>query len=147
MTNWRSAGHAVRRRQGDPSAHIDSVGIGARVNLPTPEEALAGMARVGSPRVPMGNDAIPNPNVVPVLRGTLVPKGHSKTQDPYVGPTNHRQNVSQETLGAAHTIAVSTPPMTDPSAGATQANGHIIPSATTRSESFVDGGNGAYVGY
>lgn len=148
MANWRSAGHAIRRRSGAPSAHSDSVGIGGRVSLPTPEEALAGMARVGSPRVPMGNDAIPSPNVVPVLRGTLMPKsGNAKGGAPWEGPTGHRDFIAQERLGAARTVTVSTPPMTDPAAGATTANGRVVPSAIGREDSFGDGINGAYAGY
>ena len=147
MADWRSAGHAIRRRQGAPSAHTWSVPNGGRVDLPTPEEALAGMARVGSPRIPMGSSAIPNPNVVPILRGTLMPKtNQSKSQNPVLGPTNHRGNV-QETMGAAYKVGVSYPPMIDPSAGATQANGKIVPSAMRRGDSFSDGSNGAYAGY
>ena len=149
MANWRSAGHAIRSRMGAPSAHSQSTGIGARVNLPTPEEALAGMARVGSPRVPMGNDAIPSPNVRPAMRGTLVPKaGEIKGgSSAWEGTTGHRANVAQESLGASYKVNVSTPPMTSPEAGATTANGKIVPSAINREGSFGDGINGAYVGY
>lgn len=150
MADWRSAGHAIRRRSGAPSAHSESVGIGGRVSLPTPEEALAGMARVGSPRVPMGTSAIDDfahAKPVPPLRGTERPRNHSKSVDPTLGPTNHRGNVAQEVLGAAHTVTVSTPPMIDPAAGATTANGKIIPSAIGREDSFGDGISGAYAGY
>lgn len=150
MANWRSAGHAIRRREGGHSSHLDSAGIGGRVNLPTPEEALAGMARVGSPRIPMGNSAITafaSAPAVPPLRGTLVPKGNSKSVDPVLGPTNRRGNVSQEMLGASHTVLFTTPPMIDPAAGATQANGRVIRSAMDRGDSFVDAMSGAYAGY
>lgn len=147
MANWRSAGHAIRRRMGAPSAHSDS-SIGARVNLPTPEEAIAGMARIGSPRVPMGNDVIPNVSAVPPLRGGLVPKtGNSKGGASFEGPAGNKSNVSQERLGASRTVTVSTPPMTDPAAGATQANGKIVASAIPRSDTFGDGASGAYAGY
>lgn len=150
MANWRSAGHAIRRRQGAHSSHMDSAGIGGRVNLPTPEEALAGMARVGSPRVPMGTSAITafaKAPAIPPLRGTMVPKGNAKSADPALGPTSRRGNVPQERLGAAHMVTFMTPPMIDPAAGATQANGRIIPSSITREDSFVDAVSGAYAGY
>jgi hypothetical protein len=150
MSNWRSAGHSDRRRGGSPSSHMDSLGsIGARVNLPTPEEAIAGMARVGSPRVPMGNSAITefaNAKSIPPLRGTLVPRGNAAAGDMY-GPTGSRGNVMQESLGASYRVSAFTPPMTSPEAGATQANGRIVPSAAQRMDSFADGINGAYAGY
>ena len=151
MANWRSAGHAVRRRMGAKSSHMDSLGsIGARVNIPTPEEALAGMALVGSPRVPMGNSVIENVQAVgarPALRGTLVPKQGAQAGDPGWA-TGIRQNIPQsESLGAAYRIGVGIPPMTDPSAGATQANGRIIPSSVSREDSWGDGITGAYTGY
>jgi hypothetical protein len=110
MSDWRSAGHAIRRRMGAPTAHSQSTGIGARVNLPTPEEALSGMARVGSPRVPMGTSAIPSPKVAVPVKGTLIPKKSGKSQDPTLGPTNHRPNVGySEKMGAAYRVSVSTP--------------------------------------
>jgi len=126
---------------------MESLGsIGARVNLPTPEEAIAGMARVGSPRVPMGNSVITDARSIPPLRGTLVPRGNTAAGDMY-GPTGSRANVMQESLGASYRVTAFTPPMTSPEAGATQANGRIIPSAIQRMDSFGDGINGAYAGY
>lgn len=151
MANWRSAGHALRRRMGAKSSHMDSIGIGGRVNLPTPEEALAGMARVGSPRVPMGNSAITdfaNAKGVPPLRGTEIPKkGNAKGGAAWEGPTGHRNNIPQERLGSSHVVTAVVPPLTDPAAGATQANGKIVPSALSREDSFIDGQSGAYAGY
>lgn len=118
------------------------------MNLPTPEEALSGMAQVGSPRVPMGNSAIPSPSAVPPVRGTLVPKKGAQAGDP-TPPKANRQNVlaAPEKAGAAYRVSVSVPPMIDPAAGATQANGKIVPSSVGRPESFGDGINGAYAGY
>jgi hypothetical protein len=91
-------------------------------------------------------DAFAHAPAVPPLRGDLRKKGSTAAGDP-TPPTGHRDNIAQEKLGAAHVVAASTPPMTDPSAGATQANGHIIPSAIRRGDSFVDGGSGARAGY
>lgn len=123
------------------------------MNLPTPEEALAGMARVGSPRVPMGNSAITdfaNANPVPPLRGALIEKkGNAKGDTPHEPPTGVRGNVPvfSEKSGASYRIKAVTPPMIDPAAGATQANGKIVPSVMHRGDSFGDGASGAYAGY
>ena len=118
------------------------------MNLPTPEEALAGMARVGSPRVPMGNSAIPNPVVVPPLRGELVSKApNSKGGTDTGGPSGHRNAVPQESLGASYRVKAVTPPMTSPEAGPTTANGKIVPSSLPRADSFGDALQGAYAGY
>ena len=155
MANWRSSGSAVRRREGAPASHMDSLSAAIpRVNLPTPEEALAGMARVGSGRIPMGTSTITdfaNANAVPPLRGELVPKtGNIKTGDPYIVPgMKPRTNVAwgSERSGAAYRITAVMAPTIDPAASATQANGRIIPSVINRSGSWADGVDGAYAGY
>jgi hypothetical protein len=153
MANWRGSGSAIRRRMGAPSAHNISTGIGGRVNLPTPEEALAGMARVGAPRVPMGTSAITdfaNAPAVPPLKGDLIPKtGNAKGDVPHEPPTAIKANVPvfSEKSGAAYRIRAVQPPMIDPAAGATQANGKIVPSILGRGGSFGDGATGSYVGY
>ena len=155
MANWRSSGSAVRRREGAPASHMDSFAAAIpRVNLPTPEEALAGMARVGSPRVPMGTSTITdfaNANAVPPLRGELVPKtGNIKTGDPYIIPgLQVRSNVAwgSERSGACYRVKAVMPPTIDPAATSTQANGRIIPSVINRSGSWADGVDGAYAGY
>jgi len=155
MANWRSSGSAVRRREGAPSSHMDSMGVGARTSLTTPEEALAGMARIGSPRIPMGTSTITdfaNANVVPPLKGTLIPKtGNAKGgTDPYVIPGMQvRENVmwGSERSGASYRVKAFAPPCIDPSCSATQANGRIIPSRMPRSASWDDGMAGAYAGY
>lgn len=154
MADMRTAGHAIRRRSGATSSHLDAAGVGARVNLPTPEEAIAGMARIGSPRVPMGNSAVTdfaNAPAVPPLRGTLVPKGGAQAADP-TPPTGMRVSVpyagsQQEHMGASYRIKAVTPPMMSPEAGPTQANGKVVPSSLRRQESFGDGASGAYAGY
>ena len=155
MANWRSSGSAVRRREGAPASHMDSLGAPVpRVSLTTPEEALAGMARVGSGRIPMGTSAITdfaNANAVPPLRGELVPKtGNIKTGDPYIIPgLQVRSNVvwGSERSGASYRVKAIMSPTIDPAATATQANGRIIPSVINRSGSWADGVDGAYAGY
>lgn len=149
MGDWRFAGHAMRRRTGAPTNHLHSAGIGARVNLPTPEEALAGMARVGSPRVPMGDSAITdfaNAKGVPPLKGGLIPKQGGQAGDP-TPPTGAKSNVSQEALGASYRVKAVTPPMMSPEAGATTANGMIVPSNLNRQDAWGEGVQGAYEGH
>lgn len=155
MADWRYTGSAVRRREGAPSSHMDSLGAAPRVSLPTPEEALAGMARVGSPRIPMGMSAITdfaNAQPVPPLKGDLVPKtGNAKGDvDPYAIPGMEvRDNVPIKSpkSGAAYRIKAFVPPTTDPAATATQANGRIVPSSMSREGAWGDGMMGAYKGY
>lgn len=149
MADWRSAGAAVRRRSGSPTNHFDSVGSRGRVNLPTPEEALAGMAAVGSPRVPMGNSVITdvrNASGAP-LRGTLVPR--KNTQAGWVPPQSpgmpqYREQVPQERLGAQYRVSASVPAPISPEAAPTQANGRIVPATLHREEAFEDSAGNAY---
>jgi hypothetical protein len=154
MGDWRMQGQAVRRRAGGPASHYESTGVGARVSLPTPEEALAGMARVGSPRVPMGTSAIMefiNAKIIPPFKGTLMPKtGNAKGDAGYPEATKaNRENVDfrAENSGAAFRINAFVPPTTSPEATATQANGRIVPPILDRYATFDDGMDGAYKGY
>lgn len=156
MSDWRSSGSAVRRRAGAPSNHFDSVGSRARVSLPTPEEALAGMAAVGSPRVPMGTSMVhdfQNTSGMP-LRGTLVPRGNTQTggavyEDQTVPPASpgmpsYRQNVPQERLGAQFRVSTQIPAPMLIEATATQANGRIVTSSVIREGNFGDAAKNSY---
>lgn len=149
MSDWRSSGSAVRRRAGAPSNHFDSVGSRNRVSLPTPEEALAGMAAVGSPRVPMGKSMatdFTNVSGSPE-RGTLVPRGNTIKGNPYEdqtvppaspGYSMGRPPVQQERLGASYRVTVGVPAPMLIEATATQANGRIVPPTTVREGNFMD---------
>lgn len=150
MSDWRFSSPAVRRRSGAPKNHYDSVGPRPRVNLPTPEEALSGMARVGSPRVPMGTSMVHdfvNTSGMP-LRGELVPRGNTQTggavyENQTIPPASpgtpaNRENVPQERLGAQYRVSAYVPSPIMPEATATQANGRIITSAVTREGNFGD---------
>lgn len=155
MSDWRSSGSAVRRRSGAPSNHFDSVGSRARVSLPTPEEALAGMAAVGSPRVPMGTSMVhdfQNVSGTPV-RGTLMPRGNKQGGAPYedqtVPPASpglpaNRTNIPQERLGAQYRVSAMVPAPVMAEAAATQANGRIVPSSVVREGNFEDSARNSY---
>jgi hypothetical protein len=123
----------------------------ANSSIPTPEEALAGMAKVGSPREPMGKSgvAFTAPSASPKA-GTLVKKtGNAKGgTDPYAQPKPSRTNVQigpngGEANGAAYRIRASYMKQTSPEAGATQANGRRFKPATSR-PGFDDGVAASY---
>jgi hypothetical protein len=101
----------------------------------TASEALAGMAKMGKPRVPMGRagTAFTSPSAKPAS-GTLVKKKNAAAADPAAQGQGTRVNVpsKKERLGAAHSIKVNMVKNTDPAAAATQANGRVIPAVTKR---------------
>lgn len=116
-----------------------------------PKAALAGMAQVGNPRVPMGDSAYSAPKTYGgSANTTLVPKKHGKSGDP-TPPTGHRKGVaypkpagSGDRDGAVYRISVNLPAPQSPEAGATQANGRVIRSATPRqTANFSDERNGS----
>jgi len=116
-------------------------------SIPSPDEALAGMAKQG--RTPIGREGakFSSPSASPKA-GTLVPKKDSKAGDPTgAGSKMNRQNVPQvpggERHGAAYSIKAKYTKLTDPAAGMTQANGRIIASATKRDRANFDSGAGA----
>lgn len=131
--DWRMKGSAQRRRMNAPSNHFGA----AMASGSTPqEEALAGMARVGSPRVPMGNSAFVAsfPSASPE-RGIVMSKKHSKSVDPAVMNTGagvHRYG-SYDRNGAHYGVPVMFSASVDPAAGLTQANAKIVPSVAMRS--------------
>ena len=115
-------------------------------SIPSPDEALAGMAKQG--RTPMNKDGIKfsSPSASPKA-GKLVPKKNTAAGDPYGSKGAPRSNVAQtpggERLGAAYSIKASYTKLTDPAAGQTQANGRIIATATKRDRTNFDSGAGA----
>jgi hypothetical protein len=118
----------------------------AKSSNPSPDEALAGMAKQG--RTPMNKDGIKfsSPSASPKA-GTLVPKKNTAAGDPYGSKGAPRSNVpatGQDRAGAAYSIKGGPryTKMTDPAAGATQANGRIITTAAKRDRSNFDSGNG-----
>jgi hypothetical protein len=116
--------------------------------MATPEqEALAGMAKVGAPREPMGQKPVsftaPKPE-----KGTLVKKGSSAASDPAVqnqGTRSNRPYSGQERLGAAYGVKASYAKQTAPEAGMTQANGRIVsPAVIRQKDSWSEGLDTSY---
>lgn len=106
-------------------------------NIPSPDEALAGMARTGNPRVPMGaagytfNDA----SGAPSKNTTLVPKRGAAAGDPTAmpGQPGTHQYASYDRNGAHYGVVVNYVAQNEPAASATQANGRIIRSVAMKS--------------
>jgi hypothetical protein len=117
-----------------------------------PAAALAGMAKVGNPRVPMGNAAYTlQGGYTPSKNTTLRPKGGAQAGDP-TPPTAIRKTGryplpagSGDRNGAGFRVQAVFPPHQSPEAGLTQANGRVVRSAVNRSQpSFSDGSERSY---
>lgn len=108
----------------------------AYTSVPAPEEALAGMARIGYPREPMGNQAYMLTGGPMTGRATLMPRRNAQYMDP-TGPGTkvNRRYASYgvaDRNGARYGITVSYDPPMSIEASATQANGRIIPCCVNR---------------
>jgi len=119
----------------------------AKSSIPSPDEALAGMAKQG--RQPMMKEGLgfTSPSASPKA-GTLVSKKNTAAGDPSGAKGAPRSNVqaalpAQDRNGAAYSIKASYTKMTDPAAGQTQANGRIIKTAVKRDRTNFDSGAGA----
>lgn len=103
----------------------------AKSSIPSPEEALAGMAAQG--RTPMGKEGAKFSAARPKA-GKLMPKGGAQAGDPYAQPVGVRKNVpsTRDRNGAAYSIKTSYQKTTSPEAGLTQANGRVFKSVINR---------------
>ena len=149
MALWTSMGHAMRRRMGAPSSHIEAAGKSMSNSVPTTEEILASAAHSKSPRRYVGMDAakFTNASGTPE-KGNLMPKKNTQASDPTAGGKANRANVSagnaaqSERMGARYNIGVKFPTGHEPAAAATMANAKIVPSVAGRqAPNFGDGMN------
>lgn len=112
------------------------------------DEALAGMAKTGGPRVPIGYEATEGASYPSADTGNqkLMPRGNVQAGDPTAGePPAARTQVKYQganRMGARYGISVNTVIPNAPEAGATQANGRVIPPQTIRSRNSFDDGVG-----
>lgn len=150
MANFSDMGHAMRRRMGAPSSHLEAAGKSMSKNIPTTEEILASAEHASSPRRYMGMDAAKLAPSAP-SRGTKMPKKNTQAEDPTSGGKANRSNVSagnaaqSERMGARHRISVKFPAGTEPAAAATMANGRMISSVAGRqAPNFNDGNSSSY---
>ena len=118
----------------------------ARSVIASPDEALAGMEKTGAPRKAMRREGTKFSTGTAPKKGTLVKKtGNAKAGDPYaMGTKKNRKNeikTPAERNGAAYAVrSARYMKMTDPAAGATQANGIIVKHAVKRDLQNFDSG-------
>lgn len=150
MANWSDMGHAMRRRMGAPTSHLESAGKSMNKNIPTTEEILASAEHAASPRRYMGMDAAKLAPSAP-SRGTKIAKKNTQAGDPTAGGKANRSNVSagnaaqSERMGARHRISVKFPAGYDPAASATMSSGRVIRSVAGRqTPNFNDGNSASY---
>ena len=137
MAMWADKGHAMRRREGDPSSHLESAGkSNARVHQ-TSDEAYESAGKVMSSRVPMTDGGMSSVDEVnkSQMKGTLVPKKSTQAADPTAGGKANRTNI--EKIGASYRVTAKVDsPLVDPAVGPTMANSRIVPSVRGRNTNF-----------
>jgi len=135
MATWTSLGHAMRRRMGAPSNHLESAGKKMSKEL-SPEQVVASGARAY-----MGSDAYKfnNASGTPAV-GKLMPKKSTQAADPTINNKANRTNI--ERAGAQYRITAKMPAQTSPEAGATMMNARTIPSVFGRQNPNFQGGMG-----
>jgi len=135
MATWTSLGHAMRRRMGAPSNHLESAGKKMSKEL-SPEQVVASGARAY-----MGSDAYKfnNASGTPAV-GKLMSKKSTQAADPTINNKANRTNI--ERAGAQYRITAKMPAQTSPEAGATMMNARTIPSVVGRQNPNFQGGMG-----
>ena len=128
MSDYRKMGHAMRRRAGAASNHMDGAGKKTSVDVPNliEQHITAESAKLS----------------VGAVRGTLIPKKNTQAADPTAGGKSGGRpailNAGGERLGAAYRIK-SRYSVSSPEAGATMASGRIVPSTMGSRQNFSDG--------
>jgi hypothetical protein len=133
MATWSSVGHAMRRRMGAPSSHLESAGKKMSKDL-SPEQIIASGARAY-----MGSDANNFNNVsgTPSV-GKLMPKKNVQASDPTINDKANRKNI--ERAGAQYRITAKMPAPVNSEAAATMMNARIVPSVAGRQAPNFDAG-------
>lgn len=128
MSDYRKMGHAMRRRAGAASNHMDGAGKKTSVDVP---DLIEQHITAESAKLSVG-----------AVRGTLIPKKNTQAADPAgMGPKARRTpvlNAGGERLGAAYRVT-SRYSVSSPEAGATMANGRIVPSTMGSRQNFSSG--------
>ena len=148
MALWTSMGHAMRRRMGAPSNHLEAAGKSMDRNHMTPEEVIASAEHKTSARRYMGMDAAKVTSAAP-SRGTKIAKKNTQAGDPTSGGKANRKNVSagnaaaSERMGAKYRVNASFPTVA-PEAGPTMANAKIVPAVMGQSKNFTGENKASY---
>jgi hypothetical protein len=138
MASWADQGHALRRREGNPSSHLESAGKSMARTHQTSEEAYEAAGKNMGTRVPM-SDSMSSVDEINKrqLKGTLVKKKSTQAADPTYGGKANRTNI--EKVGASYRVTAKVDsPLIDPAVGPTMANARIVPSVRGRNSNFSD---------
>lgn len=137
MAMWADKGHAMRRREGDPSSHLESAGKSNARSHQTSDEAYESAGKVMSSRVPMTDGGMNSMDEInkSQLKGTLIKKKSTQAADPTAGGKANRTNI--EKIGASYRVTAKVDsPLVDPAVGPTMANSRIVPSVRGRNTNF-----------
>lgn len=139
MASWADQGHAMRRREGNPSSHLESAGKSMARTHQTSDEAYEAAGKVKGTRIPMSGTDMTSVDEINKgqLRGTLVKKKSTQAADPTYGGKANRTNI--EKVGASYRVTAKVDsPLVDPAVGPTMANARIVPSVRGRNSNFSD---------
>ena len=109
MASWTSLGHAMRRRMGAPSSHLEATGKSMSRNNMTPEEVISSAEHANSPRKYVGTNY--GMEAVMPEKGKLMPKKNTQAGDPTIANKANRKNIlagnaaSSERMGAAYSVS------------------------------------------
>jgi hypothetical protein len=138
MATWTDMGHAMRRRMGSPSNHLESAGKNMSRNHMTPEEVIASAQHANSARRYVGQISnVADMSAAP-LKGTLMPKKNVQAGDPTIANKGNRKNVlaqpaaQSERSGARYTVGAKFPGVHQSELGTTLGNSRIVPSVSGR---------------
>ena len=139
MPSWTSLGHAMRRRMGAPSSHIEATGASMKSSSLTPEQVIASAAHAKSPRRYMGMEANNFENVSAQPGNTMShPRKNTQAADPVIKDKANRTNklagsaAASERMGARYEIGAKFPAVHSIEASATMRNAKTIPSVMGR---------------
>jgi hypothetical protein len=146
MAVWTSMGHAMRRRMGAPSNHLEAAGKSMSRDIPTTEEILSSAKHKGSPRKYVGMDVAKTAQPVMPERGTAIKKKNTQAADPTAGGKANRKNklvnnaAASERMGARYSTSVKFPEGTEPAAAPTMRNARTVPSVMGKQSPNFAGG-------
>ena len=149
MALWTSMGHAMRRRMGASSSHLEAAGKNMARNIMTPEEVIASAEHKNSARRYVGQSTGGFEAVKPE-RGTPIAKKNTQAGDPTGSGKANKSNVlvnnaaASERMGAKYRVTASYPTVA-PEAAATMRNAKTVPSVMGKqSPNFNDGMGSSY---
>lgn len=129
-------GHAMRRRMGMPSNHLESAGNKMKKEISADQYTPSG-----------ANATFTNVSGTPSV-GKLMPKKNTQAAEPMYGKKANRKNVlvnsaeASERKGASYKVT-ATMPCIDPCSGSTMTNARIIPSVSGRQNPNFQSGMGS----